>query len=245
MADPPKATWTEADSREFLGLADVAIPRRKEQMDVLLSLLPAREDEPFTFTELGSGECLLAARVLARFPHSRYTGFDGSETMRKQAAKRLRPFGDRAELRDLDLHAMRWPAALPAGLRCVYASLTLHHLPDTNKPKAFAAIAERLEPGGALLIADIVAPPNETVRLSWAATWDAIMRDQSLEQTGTLDTYHASVKEGWNCHALLEPQPGEYYGDLHDQLAWLRDAGFTGTGCFWLRAGIAIYGGYR
>ncbi len=31
---------------------------------------------------------------------------------------------------------------------------------------------------------------------------------------------------------------------LSDQLRWLTDAGFTGAGCFWMRAGHAIFGGF-
>jgi hypothetical protein len=32
---------------------------------------------------------------------------------------------------------------------------------------------------------------------------------------------------------------------LSEQLVWLREAGFASVDCFWLRAGHAVYGGYR
>ena len=238
-------TWSEADSRQFLDLADVAIPGRREQMDVLVSLLPARPADEFTFAELGCGEALLAASVLEAFPGSRFVGFDGSETMLGAAATRLVDFEGRTELHPFDLHDMRWTVDLPSELRCVYASLALHHLPDSDKRVAFKAIAEHLTPGGALLLADIIGAPTETVRLSWAGTWDAVMRAQSLEMTGSLASYEEATAEGWNCHGLPEPEPGEFYADLAEQLAWLKEAGFSRVGCFWQRAGIAIYGGYR
>lgn len=238
-------TWSEADSRQFLDLAEVAIPGRREQMDVLMSLLPAVPSEEFRFAELGCGEGLLASRVLEAFPRSRYVGFDGSEMMIESATARLAPFAGRTDVRPFDLHDMRWTADLPANLRCVYASLALHHLPDTDKRVAFGAIAKRLTSGGALLLADIVAAPNPTVRLSWAATWDAVMRAQSLEMTGSLAAYADADREGWNCRGLPEPEPGEFYADLAEQLTWPQEAGFSRVGCFWQRAGIAIYGGYR
>jgi len=32
---------------------------------------------------------------------------------------------------------------------------------------------------------------------------------------------------------------------VFDQLKWLEEAGFSAVDCFWMRAGHAIYGGYK
>ena len=39
--------WTEKDSRDFLDLAEVAVPGRQEQIEMLLQLVPAKECEDF------------------------------------------------------------------------------------------------------------------------------------------------------------------------------------------------------
>lgn len=47
MPDPPTPRWTEAGSAAFPSLAGVAAPGRREQMNVLVSLIPAAEDDAF------------------------------------------------------------------------------------------------------------------------------------------------------------------------------------------------------
>jgi len=39
--------WTETDSRDFLDLAEVAVPGRQEQIEMLLQLVPAAQGEDF------------------------------------------------------------------------------------------------------------------------------------------------------------------------------------------------------
>ncbi len=244
MADPP-SRWTEADSRTFLDIADVAVPGRREQMDVLCSLVPAKPDEPFTAVDIGCGEGLLAEGLLKRFARCQLLALDGSEMMLERARSRLAPFGPRAEVKAFDLHRQDWLKALPNPLRCALSSLALHHLDGDAKRRLFRDLRERLEPGGALLIADVIAPASDLVRASFAAAWDQVVRQQSLALTGSLETYRSARDEGWNSHAETEPVPGETPSRLFEQLKWLEDAGFSNVDCFWMRAGLAVYGGYR
>ncbi len=246
MSDHPPSGWTEADSHTFLHLADVAVPGRREQMEVLLSLVPAAPDEPFAAVDLCCGEGLVSAGILERFPRARLLALDGSETMLAHARERLAPFGGRAQAQRFDLDRPDgWLDALPSPLRCILSSLALHHIHDEAKRALFGRLASRLEPGGALLIADVLAPASDLARRSFAAAWDRIAREQSLSLTGSLDTYERAVAEGWNAHAEAEPVPGETPSRLFEQLQWLQDAGFAAVDCFWLRAGFAVYGGYR
>lgn len=52
--------------------------------------------------------------------------------------------------------------SLPRPLRCVVSSLAVHHLSGPEKLRLFVDLADRLDPGGALLLADLVeaAPPR-------------------------------------------------------------------------------------
>ena len=245
QTDPNPNTWTESDSQTFLDIADVAVPGRREQMDVLASLVPAQPDDAFLAADLGCGEGLLSRLILERFPRCRLTAFDGSELMRAKAAERLAAFGSRAQVRPFQLPDAAWLADLPSPLRCAVSSLALHHLDDAGKRRLFGDLAARLEPGGALLIADVVASASEVVRRSWAQTWDGIAREQSLALTGASDAYERAVAEGWIPHADAPPAPGEMPSALFDQLKWLEEAGFPTVDCFWMRAGVAVYGGYR
>jgi len=244
MKDRPDV-WTETDSRDFLDLAEIAVPAREEQTQALLALIPAEHDEAFTVADLCAGEGLLCEHILERFPQSRVLALDGSEMMRARAVARLAPFAERAEVRAFDLDADSWLDELPAPLRCGISSMALHHLKGERKRHLFRRLAERLTPGGALLIADIIATPSEFVRRSFAAQWERLARDQSLANTGSLNGYERAIAEGWSPKWLTEPEIGEMPYSVFEQLKWLEEAGFSAVDCFWMRAGHAIYGGYR
>jgi len=243
MADP-QSGWSESTSRTFIELADVAVPARAEQMEVLLSLVPARADEPFAAADLACGEGRLSAAVLERFPNARVLGLDGSEVMLAQARLRLAPFGDRARVLPFGIDSTDWLGELPQPLHCVLSSLAVHHLDGEGKRRLFRELAARLEPGGALLIADIVAPASQAALRAHDAAWHRIARQQSLDLTGSIETYERAVAEGW-AFGAAEEDDIDKPSVLFDQLRWLEEAGFAAVDCFWLRAGIAVFGGYR
>ena len=238
-----RSGWTEEISQTFLDIADVAVPGRREQMEMLWSLVPAAESDEFQLVELACGEGLLSEGVLQRFPRCRVLALDGSEVMLERARRRLAAFGDRAEVRPFDLDGWDWLDAMPSPLRCVMSSLAIHHLDHEDKRRLFGEVCSRLEPGGALLIADVVAPVTEVAASAYAAAWHRATREQSLALTGSLETYEQAVAEGWHPEAPRDPLDKPYV--LFEQLKWLAQAGFRQVDCFWLRAGIAVYGGYR
>lgn len=237
--------WTEADSRDFLDLAEVAVPGRQEQIEMLLQLVPAAQGEDFRAVELACGEGLLAERLLNRYPRVQLTAFDGSDVMLEAARQRLSRFSDRVEVRKFELGSETWLAGIQGSLRCALSSLAIHHLTDEDKRSLYSRIAGRLDSGGALLVADVVLPDNSVVRRAIVDAWHRLARERSEELTGSLHTYQRLAAEGWGPPETDEPEPGEMPARLRDHLAWLKEAGFKDAGCFWMRGGIAIYGGYR
>ncbi len=236
--------WSETDSTRFADLGNVFVPARDEQIDTICALIPADPGRVFAAVELGAGVGMLARAVLERFPNCSYLALDGSEVMRRRLGDTLEAFGDRVAIRHFALEAGEWRAALPAPLRCILASLVVHHLPAAEKRQLFADMRARLEPGGALILADIVEP--ETPRVAWlfAQQWDAIVRGQSLATHGDLHAFDLFTRERWNYFADAEPDAYDQPSPLADQLRWLKEAGFADVDCFWMRAGHAIFGGY-
>ena len=241
-----KSVWTEEDSRAFIDIADVAVPGRREQVEMLLSLVPSQAEEPFLAAELCCGEAVFAEQLLERFSSCRLLALDGSPVMLESARRRLGRFGDRAELRQFDLDSGDWVSEMPGGFRCVFSSLALHHIDADAKRQLFRELGARLEPGGALLIADIIEPVSGLVQRAMDSAWQRIAREQSLVLSGSLELYQRAVDEGW-APGSEEPDGSaeETPSRLFDQLKWLAEAGFAQVDCFWMRAGIAIYGGYR
>jgi tRNA (cmo5U34)-methyltransferase len=246
---PTSNQWQETDSATFLGTADIFVPERAEQIATLVGLVPARAEDAFTAVELAAGDGTLARAILEAFPRCRYVAPDGSDVMRERLRVSLARFGDRVAVEPFDLAARDWRDALPSPLRLVVSSLCVHHLTGEEKRALFADMAARLEPGGALLLADVVEPASRQVADLFARQYDDVVRAQSLQRYGDLRGYEEFQRLHWNYFAYDYGLPAEETIDhpsgLGEQLAWMRDAGLVGVDCFWMQAGHAVYGGWK
>src|SRR5215469_13899505 len=190
--------WSEGDSEIFIDLAEMFVPGRIEQMNALLDLIPARIDEQFTIVELAAGEGNLAQAILERFHACHYVALDGSEVMRQYMSEKLRQFQDRLEIRPFEWTKQEWRDNLPRPLRCVVSSLSVHHLFDEEKQQLFRELAEHLEHGGALLVADIIEPANQQIADLFAKQYDEIVRKQSMLIRGDLSGFEQFQQLNWN-----------------------------------------------
>ncbi|GAC1354311.1 MAG: class I SAM-dependent methyltransferase [Ktedonobacteraceae bacterium] len=243
----PANQWSEGNSETFLDLGEIFVPGRAEQTESLLHLIPARVDETFTIVELAAGGGILARAILERFPACHYIALDGSSTMREQMAHKLSAYKNRLTILPFLLEEQVWRTALPSPLRCIVSSLCVHHLSDEEKRTLFSAMAVRLEPEGALLLADIIKPATPRVAELFAQQYDAIVRVQSLAIRGDLSGYEQYQQLEWNYFTYDYNDPTSYDKPslLSDQLRWLHEAGFVHVDCFWMQAGHAVYGGYK
>src|SRR5215469_18428364 len=156
--------WQESDSKVFADLGRIYTPNRDEIEATILQLIPARPDERFWCVDVGAGEGWLSQRVLQRFNGAQVIALDGSPTMLARARERLAPYGQRAVVREFKLESDAWIAPLPGGVRCFLSSIVLHHLDPEARWTLFRNLYRRLEPGGALLMADLIAPSSEAER---------------------------------------------------------------------------------
>ncbi len=239
--------WNEDDSTIFLKLAEVFVPARTEQITTLLQLLPARMDEAFTMVELAAGEGILARAFLEHFPQCHYIALDGSQAMRERMTRTLAHFGSRLEVLPFELVEQAWREQLPQPLRAVVSSLCVHHLASEGKQQLFTDMAQRLEAGGTLLLADIMEPATLQVATLYAQQYDELVHQQSISLRGSLDGFEQFQRLRWNYfrYDYGDPTSGDQPSTLSDQLRWLSEAGFSQVDCFWLRAGHAIYGGFK
>jgi len=241
--------WDEDASVHFLELGELFVPGRAEQLATLLDLIPAHPDETFTIVEPGAGGGQLAQAVLEKFPHCHYIAFDGSKTMRDYLAHRLTSFHDRLEIRPFELTEQAWHYTLPSPLRCILSSLCIHRLTGSQKRQFFIDMAQSLEAGGAVLLADLVEPANQQIADLFARQYDEIVREQSMALRGNLSGFEQFLEMEWNYFAYdygsSHPDAIDHPSRLDEQLRWLRETGFSSVDCFWMRAGHAIYGGYK
>lgn len=248
---PPSANqWSENTSQQFLTENAIFVPARAEQTATLLGLLPARQDEVFTLVELAAGGGELAEIVLQHFPNCHYLALDGSSVMLEHLQERLARFEGRVEIRQFDIAAQGWRTQLPTPLRCVLSSLCVHHLVDAEKRQLFHDMRKSLEPGGALLLADIIEPANQQIAQLFARQYEEIVREQSLAIRGDLSGFEHFNKLEWN-YFLYDygssdtPDTIDHPSLLNAQLRWLSEVGFSTVDCYWMRAGHAVFGGYK
>lgn len=234
-------TWDESDSGLYRKLAPAAVPARAEQLAVVAALLPWPRDEPFTALEAGSGEGALSATILGLYPEARVVALDGSASMRDAARRRLARFGDRYEVESFDLADPAWWSHID-GADALVSSLVVHHLDGPGKRRLYAEAAARLSERGAVVIADLVAPTTEVATELFAATWDEETRGvaRALRDKWIFEAFEETK---WNFYRY--PDPVDQPSALGDNLRWLTEAGLGGVDCFWLRAGHAVYGGFK
>ena len=192
--------WSEETSRSFVDTGEVYTPRRGEMLATFLDLIPAEPHEVFIGVELATGAGWLINGILVRFPNARMIGLDGSPAMLDATRAPLGSNADRAELKLFRLEEPTWPDQLPDGLRCIVSSLAVHHLDHEGKRRLYRRLFEKLEPGGGLLILDLVEATSEPAqtKIDELTTAGATETDQA-KRTETYKQIQALLHEEVPC----------------------------------------------
>ncbi len=233
--------WSEENSQYFIDYAAYFVPDRAAQLDTICRLIPA-SSEPFHVVELCCGEGLLARAILGRFPSSQLHGYDGSSTMLDKARTSLQPFGGRATWHEFDLAAADWRSFLWP-VQAVVSSLAIHHLDGQQKRELYRDLYRLLEPGGALIIADLIQPVHPLGVQAAAQAWDETVQQAALARDGNESAFEVFQRDHWNIYHY--PDPMDQPSGIYEQLRWLEEVGFTAVDVYWLKAGHAIYGGRK
>jgi tRNA (cmo5U34)-methyltransferase len=129
-------------------------------------------------------------------------------------------------------------------MRSIVSSLVIHHLKALDKEALFRALHDKLAPGGAFLIADVMEPTSRWGRRHMANAWNADVEYQSVELGGDRRAYDQFVADHWNLyHYPPDEDDIDFPSTLPEQLGWLNEAGFVEVDVYWLRAGHALFGG--
>lgn len=193
--------------------------------------------------DLGCGTGWLAESVLREFPDSRVLALDGSGEMLRRAEGLLAPYGDRAGLRAFRLEDPAWPSRIEEPVRCFLSCLAIHHLTGAQKRALYRRLLEKLEPGGALLYADVVEAKSEPGTAHAARAWDGEVRRRSIALTGDERAYRLFAESRWNAFEHPDPATDKPSGTA-EQLRWLESAGYQGVDVPWARAGHAVFCAY-
>jgi tRNA (cmo5U34)-methyltransferase len=170
--------------------------------------------------DIGAGTGLMSAAIKQAFPDARITLLDGAPAMLAQARKLLGDAGVSYLTADLldPLPAGPWDA--------IVSALAIHHLSDEHKRDLFARIRASVRSGGVFVNAEQVSGP--TTRLT--ALYER-WHEQQARSAGSDDAE-------WQ--AAVERMSHDRLAGVEDQLAWLRDAGFSDVDCLFKQHRFAV-----
>ena len=241
--DPAPAAWQrEKTVRWYLDSVRGAIPFAQEQFAVALQIVANGRQPVRRFLDLGTGDGVLSAVLLARYPAAEPVLVDFSPSMLTAARERLAPLAGQLVFLDADLATPPWRAAVAAHapFDAIVSSFAIHHLEDERKHALYGELLDLLTPGGTFAHIEHVAPDAPWMARAFEeAMIDAIWEhgrhsDQMLTRDAAAAAYANRLDRDANRLAPL---------DL--QCAWLRDAGFTQVTAPFRWYEIAVFGAYR
>lgn len=143
--------------------------------------------EPYSFLDLGAGDADWTSRILTSRKLSRYKAVDISEVALSLAEKNLAPLQCPKTFTRADFSQYVRENSQPWDV--VLLSLSLHHLPASDKQEFFCQVSRIAGPSGRFLLYEPIRAPEETrdqVLTRWweyaLSHWTALSPDQ-LQQT--------------------------------------------------------------
>lgn len=235
--------WTESDSEVFIKYGRCFVPEREKQIEIICDLIPTVSSTNPKIVDLCCGQGLLTEALLNQIPEAEVVAMDVSPTMLQEVKTRLSPFKTRLQVKEFDLPSANW-RHFDEPIHAFVSSLAIHHLDAEQKQTLFSDVNKMLAPGGAFIIADLIMPLQKKSQKVAAKGWDEATHERSLKFEGDLKAYDIFQRLNWNYFYTLE-DPIDKPSPIFDQLKWFEAAGFEGVEVFWLKAGHAVYGGYK
>jgi tRNA (cmo5U34)-methyltransferase len=249
----------EAKVAYFLANADVIVPRRTEQLKLMIELFPFLPDRSASVLDLGAGFGAVTEQILEHYPRAAVTCVDGSAAMVAHATKRLAKYGARVKIFKADLAEHSWSGVLEPLARSsagggkgegapvfdtVISAIAIHHLTHQRKRELCREVYQLLAPNGIFLNNDVVATPPALKAHFEALNIEAI-QEQERARRGVARAKEQIEAEMREQLRLAGGQHHSHIAPLTDQLQWLREAGFTSVDCYWRYLDLAIFGGVK
>jgi tRNA (cmo5U34)-methyltransferase len=241
--DTAPAAWQlERTVQWYLDSVRGAIPFAREQFTVMHQMVENGRQPVRRFLDLGAGDGILSAVLLARYPAAEPVLVDFSPPMLAAAKERLAPLAPQPTFLEADLATPDWrdSVATYAPFDAIVSSFAIHHLEDERKRALYGELVDLLTPGGTFAHIEHVAADTPWMARAFEkgmidAIWEYGRRsDHSLTRDAAAAAYANRLDRDDNRLAPLETQ-----------CAWLRDAGYTQVTAPFRWYELAVFGGYR
>jgi tRNA (cmo5U34)-methyltransferase len=210
---------------DYDGLIPRLIPYYREQHDLILQLIPFETNANIKVLDLGAGTGILSSLILQAFPQANVAAFDMAENMLKICQTNLCAFQERLTLQQGNFAEDDFGS----GYDLVVSGLAIHHLDSGGKKTLFKKLFHSMNPGGILLIRDIVTGATPRLTEQYEQLWRQYMKASGEDDAAWFQNY------------LKEDIPSS----VEEQTKWLAEAGFADAGCHWRYLNFAIFGGLK
>ena len=241
--DPALAAWQrEKTVRWFLGSVRGAIPFAQEQIAVMLRIVANGRQPVRRFLDLGAGDGVLSAVLLARYPAAETVLVDFSPPMLAAAKEQLAPLENQPAFVQANLTTPAWREAVEAyaPFDAIVSSFAIHHLEDERKQALYAELLDLLTPVGTFAHIEHVAPDTPWM----ARAFEEGMID-AIWEYGRRSDYALTRDAAATAYANRLDRDANRLAPLDTQCAWLRDAGYTQVTAPFRWYEIAVFGGHR
>lgn len=195
-------------AQDYDSQREYIIPEMRQYYGAAVWAMETSAPQP-AILDVGAGTGLLSAFVLEKFPHARLTLMDISENMLDMARKR---FADRPQTQYVICDYSRSEPGGPYDIIC--SALSIHHLPAEDKKLLFRRIFAALRPGGMFVNADQADGETGYFRQRYLEYWNDFLKNGPMTEA-----QHAEI--------LKRRDSLDRNEKLSDQLAWLKEAGFS------------------
>jgi tRNA (cmo5U34)-methyltransferase len=225
MSNPSVAQHFNEEAETYTDHIVNFIPQYHEQNAFMMDWLPWGREASIRILDLGAGPGVLSGLLLEKYPQAHLHVLDLAGNMIAAARKNFAAEATRITYQQGDFSTDEFGT----GYDLIVSGLSIHHLPHEAKRSLFQRLFAAINPGGMLLIRDIVQGESDVLTALYEEKWCAYIRSRNADEQAVMHRYHA------------EDQPAP----LEAQLAWLREAGFAHVGSHWKLLNFAIFSGTK
>ncbi|RCW51790.1 class I SAM-dependent methyltransferase [Paenibacillus prosopidis] len=172
--------------------------------------------------DLGAGTGLFSSFIRSKYPKATLTLIDLSVEMLKEARRR---FGDDQAVNYITADYAAYP--FTQQYDAVISSLSIHHLPHPDKKTLFRKVHDLLIEGGTFINVDQAAGTTPFIDNYYMTQWENAIRQSGL----AAEAIEASIVR----------RKIDHNATVHDQLEWLKEAGFSDADCIYKHNGFAVF----
>ena len=119
-------------AKNFIENVRAGVPYGVDQIEIMLRVIRARDENVETFVDLGCGGGALARAILNEYPDARGTLLDFSEPMLDAARTQLSEHGEQLQFIHADLAFSKWQENL-GSFDAIVSGYAIHHLRHERK----------------------------------------------------------------------------------------------------------------